>query len=158
MFIATAIMCRHSQPQATWPIFPLISHNDLQTAISNLASSTSFTFLLLVHLPSSTLIFPHLLLFSSVHLHSLSLIFIYLPLFLIHLHSNSLNFIHTHPSSIIFIYLHKPSFTFAFFHLHLPSSSSISLHSPSSTPIGLYPRSPTFISLLLPSYAYIYHH
>ena len=147
-----------SQQVATWPIFPLIFHNDLQTSISNMASSTSFTVLFSLsftffhpHFPSFTFTFLRTPSFAFINLYSPSLIFI-------HLHSSSFTFIHTHPSSLIFIYLHRPSFTLAFFHLHLPSSSSISLHSPSSTPISLYPRSSTFISLLLPPYACIYHH
>ena len=32
-----------SQEVTTWPTFPLISHNDLQTSISNMASSNDDT-------------------------------------------------------------------------------------------------------------------
>ena len=148
-----------SQQVATWPIFPLISHNDLQTSISNMASSTSFTFLFSLsftffhpYFPSFTFIFLRTSSFAFINLHLRSL-------FLIHLHSNSFTFIHTHPSSLIFIHLHRPSFTFAFFHLHLPSSSSISLHLPPVAFIHLhslaflYLHTPTSttISLHLPS-------
>ena len=125
-----------SQQVATWPIFPLISHNDLQTSISNMASSTSFTFLFSLsftffnpHFRSFTFIFLRTPSFAFINLHSPSFI-------LIHLHSNSFTFIHTHPSSLIFIYLHRPSFTFAFFHLHL--YTIIFLHQPSFTFICLH--------------------
>ena len=87
---------------ATWPIFPLIFHNDLQTSISNMASSTSFTFLFSLsftffypHFPSFTFIFLRTPSFAFINLHSPSFI-------LIHLHSNSFTFIHAHPSLLIF--------------------------------------------------------
>ena len=104
-----------SQQVATWPIFPLIFHNDLQT-ISNMASSTSFTFLFSLsftffhpHFPSFTFIFLRTPSFAFINLHSPSFI-------LIHLHSNSFTFIHTHPSSLIFIYLNRP--TVIYFRCH----------------------------------------
>ena len=105
-----------SQQVATWPIFPLIFHNDLQTSISNMASSTSFTFLYSLsftffypHFPSFTFIFLRTPSFAFINLHSPSFI-------LIHLHSNSFTFIHTHPSSLIFIYLHRPTVIYFRFH------------------------------------------
>ena len=162
-----------SQQVATWPIFPLIFHNDLQTSISNMASSTSFTFLFSLsftffhrHFPSFTFIF--------LRTRSLAFINLHLPSFiLIHLHSNSFTFIHTHPSSLIFIYLHRPSFTFAFFHLHLPhqpcfvhghlhslaffylhtpTSTTINLHLPSSTSVGFHDSPEIIQRIVVPSH------
>ena len=164
---------------ATWPIFPFISHNDLQTSISNMTSSTSVTFLFSLsftffhpHFPSFTFIFLRTPLFAFINLH--------LPSFILsHLHSNSFTFIHTHPSSLIFIYLHRPSFTFiyrhlpplafihlhlaplafihghlhslAFFYLHTPTSTTISLHLPSSTSVGFH-DSPEIIQRVVASH------
>ena len=105
-----------SQQVATWPIFPLIFHNDLQTSISNMASSTSFTFLFSL---SFTFFYPHFSSFTFIFLRTPSFAFINLhsPSFiLIHLHSNSFTFIHTHPSSLIFIYLHRPTVIYFRFH------------------------------------------
>ena len=118
-----------SQQVATWPIFPLISHNDLQTSISNMASSTSFTFLLSVsftffhrHFPSFTFIFLRTPSFAFVNLH-----FCHLPsLILIHLHSNSFTLI------ILLINLHLPKQAFIYLCLLSPSSTVIFLHQPSS--------------------------
>ena len=41
-----------SQQVATWPIFPLSSHNDLQTSISNMASSKNKAWLNVEKSPS----------------------------------------------------------------------------------------------------------
>ena len=105
---------------ATWPIFPLISHNVLQTSISNMASSTSFTFLFSLsftffypHFPSFNFIFLRTPSFSFINLHSPSFI-------LIHLHSNSFTFIHTHPSSLIFIYLNRPTVIYSWYSRDYP--------------------------------------
>ena len=123
----------------TWPIFPLIFHNDFQTSISNMASSnddTSYYFArvapsllkntanradrvsissIFVHSPFPSLSSPDFL----FHLPSSTLIFFkYLYLFA---------FINLHSPSFIFIHLHSHSFyviNFQLISLYRPSGFS----------------------------------
>ena len=131
--------------------FPI--YNDLQTSISNMASSNNDTSYYLQEwlwafwkntanradresissiFVQST--FPSLSSFSFIYLLPPSFSFIHLPLFA---------FIN-HLPSFIFIHLHSNSFISSYFHLHSPSSTSFNSSS-------LHPRSSSPISLLLPS-------
>ena len=123
------------------------------------------------HLPSSTLIFLHLFSFSFIHLSLSAFINLHSPSFIfINYNSDSFTFICLHSHSFYVINFHLTSEAFriylypvplAYFHLHSPLSAPlnfIQLHLPSSTSISLHPRSSIFMSLLLPSSAYIYHH
>ena len=129
--------------------FPI--YNDLQTSISNMASSniaiicrngsepferTLLTVLTkcLYHPSLSSRHSLHFPPFSFIYLLPPSFSFIHLPLFA---------FIN-HLRSFIFIHLHSNSFISSYFHLHSPSSTS-------STSSSLHPRSSDPISLLLPS-------
>ena len=128
----------------TWLIFPLIFRNDLQTSISNMASSnddtsyncrngsepfkrTVLTVLtaclsssIFVHspFPSLSYFIFHLPSSTLIFLHLFSFSFIHLSLFaFINLHSPSFIFINYNSDSFTFICLHSHSFYVTNFHL-----------------------------------------
>ena len=138
----------------TWPISPLISHNDLQTSISNMPSSNDDTSYYLQEWPepfertlltvlTMCLYHPSSSILHSLHFPPFSFIYLLLPSFsscTFHF-SLSLTFILINSTSFKFIHTHCMSLTFN-------SSTYIGLPDlPSSSPISLLPPSFTFIYL-----------